>query len=261
MQGHPHIFPIGIDWGYPNKSFEMARLCLYLTHPAESQTRSWWQCVARASVGSKFCLLHFPNKKSPILRKMFTKIWSSASPIKKDFHPMDVSENGGTPKSSNLIGFSITNHPFWGTLIFGNTPMFLLKKDFLDGERRGSLDFENSWWVDRWWDGWKRPNEHFLLLFWNSFFCCTIRVCQANSVREWFCQIPGLVATYQTMSSNWYLTHCHVVFQENRIEVINFMKVSGFKHRNFKHKLLVSVVGMWSQWLGAHCRWRLSWVK
>ena len=27
----------------------------------------------------------------------------------------------GTPKSSILIGFSIINHPFWGTPIFGNT--------------------------------------------------------------------------------------------------------------------------------------------
>ena len=34
---------------------------------------------------------------------------------------MDVSENRGTPKSSILIGFSIINHPFWGTPIFGNT--------------------------------------------------------------------------------------------------------------------------------------------
>ena len=34
---------------------------------------------------------------------------------------MDVSENGGTPKSLILIGFSIINHPFWGTPIFGNT--------------------------------------------------------------------------------------------------------------------------------------------
>ena len=33
---------------------------------------------------------------------------------------MGVSENGGTPKSSILIGFSIINHPFWGTPIFGN---------------------------------------------------------------------------------------------------------------------------------------------
>ena len=29
----------------------------------------------------------------------------------------------GTPKSSILIGFSIINHPFWGTPIFGNTQM------------------------------------------------------------------------------------------------------------------------------------------
>ena len=33
---------------------------------------------------------------------------------------LGVSENGGTPKSSILIGFSIINHPFWGTTIFGN---------------------------------------------------------------------------------------------------------------------------------------------
>ena len=36
---------------------------------------------------------------------------------------MSVSENRGTPKSSILIGFSIINHPFWGTPIFGNTHM------------------------------------------------------------------------------------------------------------------------------------------
>ena len=35
---------------------------------------------------------------------------------------MDVSENSGTPKSSILIGFSIINHLFWGTPIFGKHP-------------------------------------------------------------------------------------------------------------------------------------------
>ena len=40
---------------------------------------------------------------------------------------MDVSENSGTPKSSILIGFSIINHPFWGTFIFGNTQVMLRK--------------------------------------------------------------------------------------------------------------------------------------
>ena len=33
---------------------------------------------------------------------------------------MGVSKNRGTSKSSILIGFSIINHPFWGTTIFGN---------------------------------------------------------------------------------------------------------------------------------------------
>ena len=36
---------------------------------------------------------------------------------------MGVSKNRDTPKSSILIGFSIINHPFWGTPIFGNTQM------------------------------------------------------------------------------------------------------------------------------------------
>ena len=30
-------------------------------------------------------------------------------------------KKSGTPKSSILIWFSIINHPFWGTPIFGNT--------------------------------------------------------------------------------------------------------------------------------------------
>ena len=37
---------------------------------------------------------------------------------------MDVSENGGTPKSSILIGFSIINHPFWGTPILETPTCF-----------------------------------------------------------------------------------------------------------------------------------------
>ena len=38
---------------------------------------------------------------------------------------LGVSKNDGIPKSSILIGFAIINHPFWGTLIFGNTHFFL----------------------------------------------------------------------------------------------------------------------------------------
>ena len=45
---------------------------------------------------------------------------------------MGVSVNGGTPKSSILIGFSIINHPFWETTILGNIHiMFLSVSDYL----------------------------------------------------------------------------------------------------------------------------------
>ena len=48
-----------------------------------------------------------------------------------------VSENSGTPKSSILMGFSIINHPFWGTSIFGNTHMLIicLKRIMKKGKR------------------------------------------------------------------------------------------------------------------------------
>ena len=48
---------------------------------------------------------------------------------------MDVSKNRGTPKSSIFIGFSIINHPFWDTTIFGNThifPLIYFKPDSLN---------------------------------------------------------------------------------------------------------------------------------
>ena len=35
---------------------------------------------------------------------------------------LGVSKNNGTPKSSSLIGFSIINHPFWGTFFFWKHP-------------------------------------------------------------------------------------------------------------------------------------------
>ena len=52
--------------------------------------------------------------------KIANKTMNSGS--NSDNH-MDVSENSGTPKSSILLGFSIINHPVWGTTIFGNTYM------------------------------------------------------------------------------------------------------------------------------------------
>ena len=48
---------------------------------------------------------------------------------------MDVSEYGGTPKSSILIGFSIINHPFWGTLILATPNIWILGKQESDSRR------------------------------------------------------------------------------------------------------------------------------
>ena len=63
------------------------------------------------SIPFKFLLLdkpHMGNVMTP------TKMWGS------QLH-MGVSQNCGTPKSSSLKRFSLINHPFWGTPIFGNT--------------------------------------------------------------------------------------------------------------------------------------------
>ena len=46
------------------------------------------------------------------------------------FSNMSVSKNSGTPNHPFLIGFSIINHPFWGTLIFGNPNIIQLVDGF-----------------------------------------------------------------------------------------------------------------------------------
>ena len=45
------------------------------------------------------------------------KIDPKVPEIKRFLSQMGVSVNGGTPRSSISIGFSIMNHPFWGTPI------------------------------------------------------------------------------------------------------------------------------------------------
>ena len=58
---------------------------------------------------------------------------SSSCSSKKYFSlkHMGVSKNWGTPKSSILIGFSILNHTFWGSPIFGTTHI-QLKSNWMD---------------------------------------------------------------------------------------------------------------------------------
>ena len=61
------------------------------------------------------CWQEVQTKKTLIhsMNGTFTYIWHEF---------MDVSENNGTPKSSILIGFSVINHPLWGTPYFWKHP-------------------------------------------------------------------------------------------------------------------------------------------
>ena len=71
-------------------------------------------------------LTHFAGGKEWECQKIFfvtLKICLDPKKIHQKCCPMGVSKNRGTPKSSILIGFSLINHPFWGTTIFGNIPM------------------------------------------------------------------------------------------------------------------------------------------
>ncbi len=66
---------------------------------------------------------HSRHRLACIQIYQFWNDWSYAVQTKKKSNnDMGVSKNRGTPKSSILIGFSLTNHPFWGKTppIFGN---------------------------------------------------------------------------------------------------------------------------------------------
>ena len=58
---------------------------------------------SRCAESHKRCVSLCGEKKHFLNIRVFPKIWENP------------------PKSSILIGFSIINHPFWGTLIIGNT--------------------------------------------------------------------------------------------------------------------------------------------
>ena len=58
--------------------------------------------------------------------------------VGRHFWHMEVSINGGAPKSYILMGFSLMNHPFWGTTIYGKPHM--LKCAFSHGPRSGRDD-------------------------------------------------------------------------------------------------------------------------
>ena len=67
-------------------------------------------------------MLRFFDKALPIKLKAMWHAAMSASAAIATYQYMGVEPKIGVfpPKSSILIGFSIINHPFWGTPIFGN---------------------------------------------------------------------------------------------------------------------------------------------
>ena len=87
-----------------------------------------WFAILSVVIRYKFWMTssrsRFPNAKPSTPRWWGNggKNFSGPEPIGKDVD-MGVSNNNGTPKSSILIGFSIINHPFWGTPSFENTHM------------------------------------------------------------------------------------------------------------------------------------------
>ncbi len=62
-----------------------------------------------------------------MLQALDSSQWGLYLRCLESFDHVGVSKNSGTPKSSILIGFSIINHPFWGTPIFGNAHVHSLK--------------------------------------------------------------------------------------------------------------------------------------
>ena len=77
------------------------------------QCRSW-RCLA------KTIALHSGSSWPAMVIENWVKCWSYVPKI-VSFN-MGVSKNSVIPKSSILRGFSITNHPFWDTPIFGKYP-------------------------------------------------------------------------------------------------------------------------------------------
>ena len=72
--------------------------------------------------------LYHPSQKIPMTWQRLIRPAAGMPNVGREkwrWQHMDVSENRGTPKSSVLIGFSIINHPFWGTPIL-ETPIWQL---------------------------------------------------------------------------------------------------------------------------------------
>ena len=95
-------------------------------------------------VGSKIHLFRCEKKPRETHSFSFSAIYRGyilyVAPFLTIFSPFVLASQQlhvGTPKSSILIGFSIINHPFWGTPIFGNTHVASCGRAFHQQKNRG----------------------------------------------------------------------------------------------------------------------------
>ena len=157
-----------------------------------------------------------------------------------DMGYMGVSENNGTPKSSILIGFSIINHPFWGTTIFGLTPIWCRKLQSCN------VVFFGETWL--WWcqhplggDTPKRWGWIFQDLRYGNFLephrigsCCFL---------GWCCLmlLQGYVVLFAGKSVGWWYTDIIIIFfiviSYTYLDLYN--RYIAFKVSSPSHELLV----------------------
>ena len=110
-------FRISILWRFISAYF--SHMCVFFGGKTGLWVGSWIKTIGGETsnifwmVSIIFYTPNYPGEMIPNLTShIFQMAWFN--------HQLDVSENSGTPKSSIVIGFSIINHPFWGTPIFGN---------------------------------------------------------------------------------------------------------------------------------------------
>ena len=160
---------------------------------------------------------------------------------------MGVSKNNGTPRSSILIGFSIINHPFWGTFIFGNIHMVAwliwLERSPIWGvvwcHAEGTLPALQLWWLTKLIFPLSKTTLHAALSL--SKGCTTTQTYQPHNVNICKYYVNGRVDGSEILLTSWFLQEFHpsqLVFFHGSLPSIWFF-LPGFPGVIFGRKLQV----------------------
>ena len=132
--------------------------------------------------------------------------------LEMDQNDMGVSKNNGTPKSSILIGFSIINHPFWGTPILGNT---IWNSKALTMRTWWLQRYASSWIppatrplcvLGRRWERWERILKMvFPEMFFTFFYVFFSRVLERTMNNTGIITWPILEGSNSNNANVWYL--------------------------------------------------------